>query len=137
MANEMIKYLESEGINLFAVINLAGLPAELRAKVAARCQELDSYSQLLLFGHGGKRFWQRLTESKMDSGNRVDDRSVQVISACLGKFARGSDYKILYPGGSTLPLQDLGRLSGWHHDSPLPGHSQPVRLKHSAMMVSR
>ena len=119
MPNEMVEYLDNEGINLFSIIDLAGLTADLKAKLAAGCPQLDSYSQLLLFGHGGTRFWQRLSELEIESSNPVDERSVHVIAAWLGKFAKGSDHKILYPGISTVPLQDLGRLSGWHHDSPL------------------
>jgi len=115
----MTMYLQNEGINLIAVMNLTELSEDLRTKLTACFSELDSYSQLLLFGHAGKRFWQRLIESKVTSPNQVDDRSVQVIKTCLANVASASDYKILYPGSSMLPLQDLGRLSGWHHDSPL------------------
>jgi|TARA_Y100000310_G_C20673939_1_gene811786 ferredoxin-like protein FixX len=119
MSNDMTTYLEGEGINLFAVIDLAGLPTDVRAKVAACTQDLDAYSQLLLYGHAGRRFWERLTESEKDSSNRFDEKSVRLISAGLERFAKGSPYKILYPGIARVPLQDLGRLSGWHHDSPL------------------
>lgn len=115
----MIKYLEDEGLNLFAVIDLVDLTAEVKSKMSECYRELDSYSQLLLCGHGGNRFWQRLTEAKIDGKNPVDDRSVQVITAGLEKYAAGADYKILYPGISSLPLQGLGCLSGWHHHSPL------------------
>ena len=128
----MTEYLEKEGVNLWAVIDLDSLTVDLRNRIASCCREMDSYSQLLLCGHGGKNFWQHLSESDLASPNPIDTRSVQVITACLEECSPGSDYEIIYPGMSplplslSLPLQDLGRLSGWHHDSPLGLGIHPV-----------
>jgi hypothetical protein len=124
--------LTAAGLNLHAVFDLAALPESLRAPLAGhdpRCR------QLILIGHGGPRLWQAVQESGKNSGkesgivseNPIDDFTRRTVGQWAAEQLAGRAWEIVYPEASdtprpmpkTLDLQALGKLAGWHHDSPI------------------
>ena len=111
--------LSEHGFNLFAVLRLDVLPADLVAMLQADGVELDAYSRLVMIGHGGNLMWERLGEVGLDGSDPVDDYSVRIARRFVEESLDGCDHLILYPGRLPIPLQQLGSIAGWHHDSPL------------------
>jgi len=111
--------LADSGFNLLAVFDLDTLPLTIRQSIKAIAPEAD-YRQLLLFGHGGRRMWQALAASAGITGeNPLDDFSVDVVARYFSDENPANRYRLIYPQHpGMLPLQQLGRLAGWHHDSP-------------------
>jgi hypothetical protein len=113
--------LAEQGLNLQARFDVAVLPAN----VAAMLQAFDperKYRQLILLGHGGRALWTTLKATGFSSADPIDDFSVAVVRKWLDREAGESAYRIIYPSAErrpAVPLQQLGRLAGWHHDSPL------------------
>lgn len=108
--------LDAAGLNRQAIIDLAALPADLRARLAA-VEPLDGYRQLILIGHGGPRLWTCVQAAGLDSPDPIDDYTRQTVHRCLDALP-GIRYHLLYPGECPLDLQRLGQLAGWHHPSP-------------------
>jgi len=96
------------------VFDVPALPADIRAVLPG----IPGMGQLHLFGHGGRALWRALKDSGFESPEPVDDFSAATVRRY---FAEGleADYRLLFPDDAlTLPLQQLGELAGWHHDSP-------------------
>lgn len=112
--------LAENGLNLQAVFNLADLPPDMLAAIEA-VETTDGYRQVLVFGHGGPRMWQALSVSmEPDEEHPVDCFSVDVVARFFTEENPTNRYTFLFPQQSNeIPLQWLGRLAGWHHDSPL------------------
>ncbi len=109
----------------------------------------------LLLGNGGGAFWEQLEARGGDSdGSALADRlfedredhpidlySQALLSQALERHLPGVRFKILFPqnpqrrqhhdqlgSGSSprhMPLQQLGRLAGWHQSSPLGSGMHP------------
>jgi len=111
--------LAENGLLLQAVFNLAGLPADMRAAIEA-VETTEGYRQLLVFGHGGHRMWQALAGSKWKGDEHPIDRfSADVVARFFAEENRTSRYTLLFPQQpGVIPLQQLGKLAGWHHASP-------------------
>ena len=112
--------LLTQGLNLQAVLDIAALPEDVSEKVAEVCGDGEGYRQLVLIGHGGRGFWKAVESSLVDgqASDPMDAFSVKAVEAFLAERAPGLRYRVLYPGSSLLPLQRLGELVGWHHESP-------------------
>ncbi|PIW50262.1 MAG: hypothetical protein COW18_03920 [Zetaproteobacteria bacterium CG12_big_fil_rev_8_21_14_0_65_54_13] len=111
--------LAHHGLNLQAVFDLCALPADLLAAIDTE-QPVAGYRQLLLFAHGGRDLWQAIADSGDLTGEHPIDRfSVDTVSRYFDEENPASRYRLLYPlQPGTLPLQQLGKLAGWHHASP-------------------
>lgn len=110
--------LSADGLNLVAVFNIADLPTDLLDVLKRQCAQLCSYTQLILFAHGGTAFWKALQTYGMKGDNPVDTFTMACISDCFARKLADHRYEMLYPGHRGLNLQKLGELAGWHHGSP-------------------
>jgi epoxyqueuosine reductase len=110
--------LAARGLNLHAVFDLDGLPAEVAAALPKGDPE-HSFRQLILIGHGGRALWTSIRAARFSSDDPVDDFSVAAVERWFDTRCAGRTHGIIYPGTALVPLQALGRLAGWHHDSPL------------------
>lgn len=106
--------LDAAGLNLQAVFDLADLPDAVRAPLG----DLSAYRQLILVGHGGRTLWERVTAAGLDTEHPIDDFTRQAVGRWLAAALPGCAHVLLYPGDAPVRLQVLGRLAGWHHDSP-------------------
>ncbi len=89
----------------------------------ARCPQAAQYRQLILIGHGGRRFWQAMLAadaaiSTKAGDHPVDDFTLSVVRHFFDHEHAGVTYEVVYPGAYTVSLQALGELAGWHHASP-------------------
>ncbi|WP_167631078.1 hypothetical protein [Mariprofundus ferrooxydans] len=111
--------LAESGLNMQAVFNLSELAPEMRAAIDA-VAATTGYRQLLLFAHGGRRMWQAVAGAGYLSGEHPIDRfSVDTVTRYFDEENPVSRYQLLYPQQpGHLPLQQLGKLAGWHHASP-------------------
>jgi epoxyqueuosine reductase len=110
--------LTANGLNLQAVFNINELPETILSALKSTCANFDNYSQLILLGHGGKTLWQTLKKSAIQSDNPVDDFTIHTIQQFFQQQSIACQYQITYPGDTSLDLQQLGELAGWHHPSP-------------------
>ncbi len=122
--------LHSAGFILHAIFDLTDLPEGIRADLAGPMQQGD-YTQLLVFAHAGKAFWRNMHRHPSPdsrSEHPLDEYSRTQIEAILQAQVPSMDYQFVYPCGPAttedsaagrLDLQTLGKLAGWHHDSPL------------------
>lgn len=113
-----ITSLAEKGLNLQAVFNLADLPEQIKLSFAKEADNISRYTQLILLGNGGKRFWDSLKESQIHSHNPVDDFCIQIVNKYFEHQQQDCSYHIIYPNSQTVALQSLGKLAGWHHRSP-------------------
>lgn len=111
--------LDAAGLNLQAAFNLEDLPTEVSAEIRTRHDPAGHYRQLILIGHGGKQLWSAVQASRIESENPIDNFSIRTVEAWLATQSPAARHEIIYPGDSLADLQALGRLAGWHHDSPL------------------
>ncbi|MBS1190114.1 MAG: hypothetical protein H6R10_1906 [Rhodocyclaceae bacterium] len=110
--------LNEAGLNRQAFFNIGDLPAGLAVPLQERFNGLGQYRQLLLIGHAGKRLWDAVQASGIDSENPIDDFSVRVVKDWFSRHLPGRRYEIIYPGPYPIGLQQLGKLAGWHRPSP-------------------
>jgi hypothetical protein len=87
---------------------------------------LEDYSRLILIGHGGNLMWRRLQKGGATGANPVDEYSTRLAVRLVKEFLDDCAYLVLYPGYSWVPLQQLGAVAGWHHDSPLGIGVNPI-----------
>ncbi|MFZ6801558.1 hypothetical protein [Undibacterium sp. Di24W] len=115
--------LNDAGLNCQAVFDIADLSIDAQAMLIERCPQALNYRQMILIGHGGQQFWQSLlaagTDISTEAGNHpIDDFAVSLVRQFFDLEHAGTAYEIIYPGAYTVSLQELGKLAGWHHDSP-------------------
>ena len=111
--------LDRAGLNLQAVFDLDGLPADMAADVRARFDPDGRYRQLILIGHAGKTLWAEVVASGIDSADPIDDFSVATVERWFARRFPGHRRAIIHPGRNAVDLQALGRIAGWHHASPM------------------
>lgn len=111
--------LHENGLNMQAVFDLCELPAAMQERLSGEGAGPQHFRQLLLFGNGGTRFWQRFLQSEFAGDDPVDAFSLALVQGFMATELPGVRYQVIYPGAALVPLQELGRLAGWHHDSPL------------------
>lgn len=111
--------LDKAGLNLQAVFDIDALPEAIRAEVRNRYDPTRLYRQLILIGHGGRTLWEAVQASGIDSKNPIDEFSAQTATQWFAELCPGKSFEIIFPGSDRVGLQALGRLAGWHHDSPL------------------
>lgn len=114
--------LDDAGLNRQHVFDLAGLPADLLAPLAPSAQD----TQLILFGHAGRRLWERvqveLAGRTVSAEHPIDEYSVRTVERWVRQALPGAHVRFVYPFGlpvgQHVGLQHLGSLAGWHHPSP-------------------
>lgn len=126
MAHSVAEELYERGLNLQAVFQFDQLPDELQQRIVQCEPESAHYRTLILLGNGGSRFWQSMQQHRTKSEQEVDPVDNYFTRTVENLFDADSDYRIIYPGNHLLPLQALGKLAGWHHDSPLGLGIHPV-----------
>jgi len=112
--------LLNAGLNMLAVFDLDKLPAEITQHIALDATILKRFKQLLVFGHGGRDMWQALQQSPDASqSDPIDHFSVHAVQNYFNQEHADCSHCLLYPDSvQNMPLQALGKLAGWHHDSP-------------------
>jgi hypothetical protein len=111
--------LDAAGLNLQAAIGSDRLTPSLRADIEAAGQPLCANGSLILFGNGGPTFWRAFKHHCPAGEHPVDAFSRQVVSEFMARRFPELGFCFLYPGASVVPLQSLGQLAGWHHESPM------------------
>ena len=116
-------FLDRNGINLLAVFDTHALAPELIAPLTAAGIDHAAFASLVLFGAGGRRFWDclqdRLRVGDMHTDDPVDAFSAQLAQSFLAHYLGVTTWFQVYPGPIPVPLQKLGALAGWSHPSPL------------------
>jgi hypothetical protein len=126
MANSVAEELYDRGLNLQAIFQFDQLPDVLKAKIVQCEPESTRYQRLILLGNAGSQFWQSMQHHRIRITQDEDPVDNFFIRTVENTFDTDPDYRIIYPGNHFLPLQDLGKLAGWHHESPLGLGIHPV-----------
>lgn len=121
--------LAQAGLNLQAVFDLEKLPKALMTQIKANSNDLINYRQLILLGHSGTRMWEMQEKEKLSTDNPIDDYSIKAVNKVFSSQFSEINTQRIYPlkdeqflkGKFSQPigLQQLGKLVGWHSDSPL------------------
>ena len=106
--------LNAAGLNLQAVFDLAVLPAAMRAQLDPE----NRYRQLILIGHGGRSLWEKVKVAGLSSERPIDEFTTATVEAWFAMQLPGVSHGVVYPGDGAVGLQSLGRLAGWHYESP-------------------
>jgi hypothetical protein len=112
-----LDFLEENGINLVAVLDLNNLSSGLLSDVKTK-----NYQRLVLLGHAGRTLWNRLKDQDkglFDSSAPIDLFSCRIVVEVAETYWGSAKIELLYPNASAVPLQQLGEIAGWHHDSPM------------------
>lgn len=117
--------LDTAGLNLQAVFELTALPPALRQRLTAQTDPAPRYRQLILIGNAGPALWRAVSAAGLRGPDPIDDFSVHHVLRWFAEHCPGAALHRLYPGSAPVDLQALGRLAGWHHDSPLRIGIQP------------
>ncbi|WP_100265825.1 hypothetical protein [Mariprofundus ferrinatatus] len=112
--------LDECGLNMQAIFNLAELPEEIRIAVEDQVQDYSDYTQLILIAHGGRCMWKAVQASEFRGvADPIDSFSVNRVKRWAAEEMPEVCSEIIYPAPNRIvPLQALGGLAGWHHDSP-------------------
>ncbi|MCO6452725.1 MAG: hypothetical protein J5I90_18225 [Caldilineales bacterium] len=122
-----IRFLAEGGLNLFAILDCAGLPDGIRRMMTEGGAPLAEYRRLVLIGHGGRRLWQALQETGMARDDPIDHYSVDLAGQFMRDYLGDAPTFWLYPGTEVvIPLQRLGEAAGWCYSSPLGSGISPV-----------
>ncbi len=107
--------LSDNGLNLLHVFNISALPHSIIDSLGL---QQSKYQQLILVGHGGRKLWNFLPQTRPHPENRIDDFSQATITNWLNTAHPTLNYELVYPLSQTINLITLGQLAGWHHESP-------------------
>lgn len=107
--------LDSAGLNRQAVFDIDDLPADIADTIRPPG---STHRQLILIGHAGRRLWEAVKASGIDSADPIDDFTVRTVRHWMAQCQPRNTYDILYPGLHAIGLQRLGQLAGWHHAAP-------------------
>ncbi|MDH5517572.1 MAG: hypothetical protein OEY36_07095 [Gammaproteobacteria bacterium] len=115
-------YFDQKGLNIHAIFKLSELPAELINPAAAAEANDHDYKQLIVIGHLGQMLWKNLDSVISLSKHPIDEYATASVNNYFKQNHNCRSYKIVYPlsdSHAAVPaLQQLGRLAGWHFDSP-------------------
>ena len=118
LKKELSPILDDAGLNLSAVFNIQDLPVDVKSPILD--VYANTYQQLIVFAHAGKKMWHALQDSPFQSvANPIDSFSCHAVQQYFERELPGASYEVIYPNEhQIIPLQKLGTLAGWHHDSP-------------------
>ena len=111
--------LTGNGLNMQAVLPVDTLPETVRGGLERLGVALGRVRTLVLFGNGGTAFWQAFQQVGANGLHPVDAFSQRCVADFMQRRWVDVPYTFLYPGNVTVPLQTLGQLAGWHHESPM------------------
>ena len=117
MTQDVFSELDDVGLQLHAVFELDGLPSDIRTQ----WQEFTNggaFSQLILIGNAGPMLWSAGKAAAMTSSQPIYGFSGEARSSWFSRHFGACTHQIIYPGSSTIGLQRLGSLAGWHNASP-------------------
>ncbi len=106
------------GLNRHAILALKDLPADILRSLQEIAGDLNSFRQLILIGHGGRKLWDCVQTANICSADPIDDYTVNTIAQCFAAELPDTAYRLIYPSRHPIGLQRLGKLAGWHHASP-------------------
>lgn len=110
--------LNENGLNLQFVFNINELPPSIIEFLDKQVDELRQYRQLILIGHGGKALWKSLAETALVVENPIDSFTLDVVAKWLSALNSHIRSHVIYPNNQSIDLVALGKLAGWHHESP-------------------
>lgn len=110
--------LDALGLNLHAVLDVAALPASVRAGLDLPSDELAKYPRLVLIGHAGRAFWSVLKGRGLHGSDPVDTFVQEQVEAWMARQVGAPAWRLVFPGAAPVGLQALGEQAGWHHPSP-------------------
>lgn len=127
-----LRYLAAAGLNLVAILDLVGLPADFERALAEADIQKEDFARLLLVGHGGRQLWRAFQAAEGPDGapdplDRFTRRHLDFVmqnkwgvpvNHCLYLYP-------LSPLSLPLPLQQLGSAAGWAHRSPIGSDMHP------------
>ena len=117
--NKGLDFLADNGLNLAAILPIRDLPVEIIEQLAAHGIDAHTYRRLVLLGHGGRRFWEVFSAAESEGDNPIDDFSTRLAATFAADFLPEANWLPIFPSALPLNLQQLGRLAGWSHPSPL------------------
>ena len=118
MSSLFSETLAAQGLNLQFVFDLRSIPENVLSVLFKQNVQVAGFQQLLLLGHGGTLLWQRLKETAPASADPIDDFTIRLVEQYFADNYSDTEFRIVYPGSAHIGLQALGKLAGWHHDSP-------------------
>ncbi|MEK9941125.1 MAG: hypothetical protein VW771_01455 [Gammaproteobacteria bacterium] len=113
------QWLESLGFNRCAVLDVELFDRDLRDAYEAADTAHTANERLVLLGMAGPLLWQHVEKTARGRDDPFDEYALEVAQAVSQRFWGDGSPRILYPGPSRIPLQQLGRFAGWACASPL------------------
>jgi len=110
--------LNDNGLNLQCVFSIDELPTHVTEYLDKHVEGLHQYRQLILIGHGGKALWKSLAGAASKVENPVDSFTLDVVAKWLNTLHTNTCSHVIYPHIQSIDLITLGKLAGWHHESP-------------------
>ena len=112
-------WLENRGMNLRAIILVDDFDRELQEAWDRAGIFTHSDDRLVLLGMAGSSLWQFLKENNYLGDDRFDQFSTEASLEVSRLFWGDQSPRIIYPGNTSIPLQQIGRSLGWGAPSPL------------------
>jgi hypothetical protein len=107
--------LAARGLGLFSVLDTSGIEAID-----------DPYPSLVVVGSAGPRMWESIGDRGFFDGepDPVDRHAAEALADFCASVAAPT--RILWPGGESLPMREIGRRAGWGHVSRLGVNIHPT-----------
>lgn len=113
------QFLAENGLNLYASFDCDALPETIRAGMIDEGVRLGDFGRLILIGNAGNTLWSALKNVDFTQPDPIDHFSIKTAQTFITDYLDDAHHQLLYPLAFNVPLQQLGALVGWHHDSPL------------------
>jgi epoxyqueuosine reductase len=114
----MSQTLSEKGLNLLSIFNTADLPSDIITHLVNENFTPNNYTQLILMGHGGRNLWASLPNQYHMQDHPIDNFTINTIKQWFLDEYPNANYRINYPITQSIDLIALGKLAGWHHESP-------------------
>ena len=112
-------WLENRGMNLRAIICVDDFDRELQKAWDQAGISTHPNDRLVLLGMAGSSLWHFLKENNRLGDDRFDEFSTETSLEVSRLFWGDQSPRIIYPGNTLIPLQQIGRSLGWGAPSPL------------------
>ena len=112
-------WLEARGFGLFSVMDPADWSDDIGRSLQKHGIVIQRGTRVVLVGAAGKVLWKHTREKSWGGKHPIDRYSVAVVQELASVCWGIRDVEVLYPGTKVIPLQQLCRLAGWSHSSPL------------------
>ena len=103
--------LNDAGLLRQAVFNIADLPPDVAASLHDSGEQPQPWKQLILIGHAGRKMWEAVKASGMESQDPIDDFTVRTVQQWFAARQPNNRYDIVYPGTRPVGLQSLGSFT--------------------------